>query len=1063
MSENKKPLPIIGAGGGSSKSGSSGGSSSASEDADTLRSRAMVSVLDLIGEGQIGGLVNGAQSVYLGDLPLQNADLSYNFNGVTWEFRNGTQDQTPINGFTDIETPYNISQQVKNGLPITFGISNPNTDQVRVIMLFPALTSTDTSTGDIHGATVKYKFQLAYNGGSFNDVAVDGGETEITLTGKKNGKYQRNHTITLPKPGTNYQIRAVRISADSSTYYQNDTYVDSYFEIVNSKLSYPNSALFGISIDSSQFDKVPDRSFLVRGMYIRIPTNYDPDQNTYSGTWDGTFKLGVTSNPAWILYDILTNTRYGLGGFISASQINRGKIYQIGRYCDGLVSNGVGGMEPRFAINTAIATRADAYQVVRDIASAFRGMVFWSGGMVNATQDAPADPIKLFSTSNVVDGLFTYTGSARKDRHSVAQITYNNPDDHYKQNIEYVEDASLIQKYGVRKYESVAFGCTSRSQAHRIGQWVLYSESAETDIITFSVGLDSALLIPGDIVKIQDQYRAGRRMSGRITGATATSIKLDAPVTLNTGTGGNLISIMMPDGTFVDRQINETGTVSTVTFTSGLVSLPVPNAIWIITQPDLKPFLARVSEIKQNDDGLTLQIGCTEHNPSKFGAIEEGLVLDDPDNTVLDPTFSTPENMQIDESTYFSSPGNLGTKLHVSWEGKSPRYEVSWRRVDVASNWTVETVTMAQYELLNAADDGRYDFSVVGISVSGRRSEALVGTYQVLGSKNPPGPPTNLTAQGDFRSVILQWANPSNLDLDHVEIYENSENTTETATRIAKVTGTQFTRMGLPGLVTRYYWAKAVNKRGLMSQFNSNLGTSAITLQATHEDVVKQFVDESLLVPDLVSNIHANQAVVDQLQGYFDKAAETQTKVNQYEARIAAVETFVSSFDDGTTQYATKEDLLQAKNETQQAVIDHVMGVMAGPTGTIATEITKLRTEVDGKFSAIAITAETINGLSSQYTVKIDNNGYVAGFGLASTSSNGVPTSEFLILADRFAIAQPNQGQGVQFPFVVTSVNGVPRVSMNSAFITEIIAAILKSPDNKFRIDLQNKLISIEV
>lgn len=1055
-----KGIPISGAGG-SGKGGASSSSSVPSEDPDTIRSRAMVSVLDLIGEGQIGGLVDGAKSVFLGDLPLMNADSSYNFQGVSWDMRNGTQDQTPISGFGAVETPYNSSAQVKNGIPVTFGVSTPNADQVRIIVMLPSLMSTDQSTGDIHGSNVSYKFQIAYSNGSFADIAPNGASSAvITINAKKNGKYQRAHTFTLPKPGADYQFKMIRLSADSTTYNQCDTYLDSYYEIVDSKLSYPNSVLFGITIDSSQFDKVPERSFLVRGLYVRVPTNYNPDTNLYSGSWDGTFKLAVTSNPAWILYDLLTNSRYGLGSFINASQINKGKLYQIGRYCDGLVSNGLGGTEPRFAINTAIATRADAYKVVSDIASAFRGMVFWSGGQVNMSQDSPSDPVKLFSCANVVDGLFTYTGSARKDRHSVALITYNNPDDHYKQNIEYVEDQELIEKLGIRKYESVAFGCTSRSQAHRVGQWVLYSEKAETDIISFNVGPDAALLIPGDIVKIQDQYKAGRRESGRIMGATANSITLDNPTTLPVG--ANTISIMMPDGTFADRPINETGVVTTVTFTSGLVTMPVANAIWIISNPDLTPVLGRVVEIKQNEDG-TLGVGCSRHNPSKFGAIEEGLILDKPDNTVLDPTYSTPETMVIDETTYFSSPGNLGTKLHVSWQGKSPKYEMSYRRSDVAENWKMETLSLTEFELLNALDNAKYDFSVVGISVTGRRSEALVGTYTVLGSSNPPNPPTLLTAQGDFRSIILSWANPNNLDLDYTAVYENTINDSSTASRIARVSGTQFVRTGLPGLVTRYYWVKAVNKRGLTSQFNSNLGASAMTLQATHDDVVKQFVDESLLVPYLVSGFNANQAVVTQLQSYFDKAAETQTKVDQYAARIAAVETFVSQFDDGTANFATKEELLQAKNETQQAVVDHMMGVMTGPTGAIATEVSKLKTEVDGKFASIAITAETINGLSSQYTVKIDNNGFVSGFGLASTNNNGVPSSEFLVLADRFAIAQPNQGEGVTYPFVVTSVNGVPRISMNSAFITEIVSAILKSPDNKFRIDLQNKLISIEV
>ena len=1052
---------IAGAGGGGGKGGSSGSSSTPTEDADSLQSRAMVSVLDLICEGQIGGLVNGAQSVFLGDLPLMNSDSTYNFKGVTWEMRNGTQDQSPIKGFNGIETPYNANTQVKNTSPFTFAVSSPNTDQVRVVMTFPQLTEVDTKTGDTHGTKVQYKFQISNNGAGFVDIAPVGETAVITVSGKKNGKYQRAHTLNLPT-GKNFQIKVIRLSADSaSSYVNNDSYVDSYYEIVDAKLNYPNSAIFGISIDSSQFSKIPDRSYLVDGMYIRVPSNYNAETGEYSGTWDGSFKLAVSSNPAWILYDLLLNKRYGLGQYVSASQVNIGKLYQIGRYCDGLVSDGMSGQERRFQINTVIAQRNDAYKVIKDISSAFRGMVFWSAGQVNMTQDSPADPVALFNNSNVVDGLFTYQGTARKDRHSVAQITYNDPENNYKQAIEYVEDPELIKKFGIRKAESVAFGCTSRGQAHRVGQWVLYSEKAETDITYFDVGIDAAFVMPGDIVKIQDQYRAGRRNSGRLVNCTLLGATLDAPVTLSSGV--NLISIMMPDGTYVDRNINETGTVQNITFNKSLTALPVANAIWIVTQPDLSPVLARVIEIKQGDKLGQVRIAVAQHNPSKFAAIEAGMILDMPDTTVLDPTYSTPENMRIDETTYFVSPGNLGTKLHVSWEGKSPRYILSWRRSDVGGNWTTTTLTTTTFDLEGVADNGVYDFSVIGVSVTGRNSEALVGTYTVLGSSNPPGPPTNLVAVGDFRAVLLSWANPSAIDLDHIEVYENSANDVATASLIARVTGTQFTRSGLPGLVTRYYWLKAVNKRGLASQYNSNVGTSATTLQATHDDVVKQFVDQSMLVPELVAGLEANQGLVDQLQNYFDKASAVDKAVNDLKPRLAALETWKSSVDDGTTQYVTQEQLQQSKNDTQQAVIDTLTATMTGPSGAIARAVNQLKTTVDNQFASLKITAETVNGLQSQYTVKIDNNGYVSGFGLASDSSNGVPTSEFMVLADRFAIAQPNQGSGATYPFIVTSVNGIPRVSMNSAFITEIIAAIMKSPDNKFRIDLQNKLISIEV
>lgn len=1058
-------IAIAGSGGGGGKGGATAGSTPTEAD-DTVQSRAKVAVLDLLGEGQIGGLVNGAQSVYLDDTVLQNPDGTYNYKGVTWESRNGTQDQSVIEGFPDIETPYNVSLRVRNDSPYTFTVSSADTDQVRVIVTIPSLMTTDKTTGDITGAKVEFEFAVATDGGAFMPVAIDSlGTTRVTIQAKSRQKYQCQYLITLPKPGSNWQIRMTRISADvTDGLTNNETYLDSYYEIINSKLNYPNSALFGIRIDSEQFNSIPARAYVVDGLFVKVPSNYNAETRLYTGTWDGTFSLAVTGNPAWVLYDILLNKRYGLGNFITEDQVSKAKLYEIGRYCDQLVPDGFGGQEPRFVINTVIAEKADAYKVIMDICSVFRGMAYWNGGQVTCMYDGPTEPSMLYTCANVKDGLFNYSGSARKDRHSVVHVTWNDPTDNYKQRIEYVEDPELIASMGIRKVETLAFGCTSRGQAHRVGKWLLYTEKVETELISFTVGIDSMFVIPGEVVKIHDQWKAGKRNGGRLKDCTLYGATLDKSVSLPTG-ALSTISIMLEDGTFADRTIQETGDVTNITFDTPLPSLPLPNAIWMVSDPELEPVLGRVVSVTQGEKMGEFVIACAMHIPTKYVAIEQGLSLDIPNNTVLDPTYSTPSSLIIDETTYLAAPGSLGIKLHVSWIGKSPQYEVSWRSSNAngASNWTTTTVTVAQFDLEGVLAETAYDFIVIGISATGKRSAPLEGTYTVLGTTNPPGPPTALTATGDFRSIILNWANPSAIDLSHIEVWENTVDDVATASKIAEAAGTRFVRSGLPGLATRYYWIKAVNKRGLKSQFNSNVGTSAMTLQATHDDIVQQFVDESLLAPTLTSTISQYDAAVSQLMDFFDKVAALQTTVSGYETRMEAVETFVSTASSPTGQFATKEELIQAKNDTQQAVIDHMDGVMLGDTGAIATAITNLKTQLDTQLASLQITAEVLDGLKAQYTVKIDNNGYVAGFGLASDATDGVPKSEFLVLADRFAIAQPNSGQGTTYPFIVTSVNGQPRISMNSAFITEIVAAILKSPDNKFQIDLQNKLISIEV
>ncbi|ELK9319106.1 DUF1983 domain-containing protein [Salmonella enterica] len=829
----KKRLPLLIAGAGGKKSSSS--SRTPVEADDTVNSRAMASILDLLGEGVIGGLVDGAKSIFIDDLPILNEDGSANYSGITWDFRDGSQDQTPMDGFDFVETPKSINIQLKKTHEVTVSIDNDEADRVRVILKFPSLRSVDKKSGDTNGTTVKYKFQIANGDGTFADVVAEGEKSvEVALTAKKTGVYYRSYELKLPKPGRAYKVRVIRLTDDSKTQYlYNDTWVDSIGEIVDTPMNYPNSALVGLKVNSEQFgSSMPSRSYLVRGLKIRVPSNYNENTNTYVGVWDGTFKLLSSSNPAWILFDVLTNARYGLGQFVSESMIDLGQMYQIGRYCDEEVDDGFGGKEKRFAINTQITSRQDAYRLIQDIAGAFRGMVFWAGGMVNVMQDSPSDPVMMFTNANVKDGLFSYKGSARKHRPSVALVTYNNKEDGYKQNIEYVEDQEAMRRYGERKTEVVAFGCTSRGQAHRVGLWLLYTARMESDVITFTAGLDASFLMPGETVLIQNKYRSGKRNSGRIMSFNKSSITLDAPVSLKKS--GSYIRILNQEGKIVERDILETGeNITKVTFSKSLASgeMPVMNGIWTITEPDLEPMRVRVINVAQGDAQGSFDVTVVQNNPSKYEAIDNGATLIPENNTVLDPTYSKPTNLQVTEGTYISSPGNLSIKLIATWEGKSAEYWISWRRSDEnnVSNWQSARVTEEQYEIINIAENGQYDIQLYAVSFSGKKTEIISTVYKVQGTMTPPGAPTALTAVGDYRNVILNWVNPDSIDLDHINVYASQTNDLDTAKLIAEAASTTFTHAGLGDSETWFYWVRAANKRGMLSPPNSNLGTEAMT------------------------------------------------------------------------------------------------------------------------------------------------------------------------------------------------------------------------------------------
>lgn len=962
----KKRLPLLIAGAGGKKS--SGSSRTPVEADDTVNSRAMASILDLLGEGVVGGLINGAKSIFIDGVALENEDGSFNYSGVTWDFRDGSQDQSPMPGFDFVETPKAVNTQLKTTNAVTVAIDNDDADRVRVIMKFPSLRSIDKKTGDTNGTSVQFKFQLANGNGSFYDVIATGeSSSDVKLTAKKTGVYYRSYEIQLPKPGRAYKVRVLRLSADSNDQYLfNDTWVDSIGEIVDTPMNYPNSVLVGLKVNSEQFgSSMPSRSYLIRGLKIRVPSNYDENTNTYNGVWDGTFKLLSSSNPAWILFDLLTNARYGLGKFVSESMIDLGQLYQIGRYCDEEVDDGFGGKEKRFAINTQITSRQDAYRLIQDIAGAFRGMVFWAGGMVNIMQDSPSDPVMLFTNANVKDGLFTYKGSARKDRPSVALITYNNKQDGYKQNVEYVEDQEAMARYGERKTEAVAFGCTSRGQAHRVGLWLLYTARMESDMITFTAGLDASFLMPGETVLIQNKYRAGKRNSGRIVSFTKNSITLDAPVSLKKS--GSFIRIINQEGKIVERDINETGdNITKVTFKTALATAdqPVANGVWTITEPDLVPMRARVVAIAQGETPGSFDITVVQNNASKYQAIDNGAALVPENTTVLDPTYSKPSNLVISEGTYLSSPGNLSVKLMLAWEGKSPEYWVSWRRSDEGnvSNWQSARATEEQYEIVNVAENGRYDFQLYSVSFGGKKSEIITAVYQVKGTMTPPGAPTSLTAVGDYRNVVLNWVNPDSVDLAQINVYASKTNKLDTATLIAQAATTTFTHAGLGDNETWYYWIRAVNKRGMVGQPNSNLGTEATTRDVL--SFLKDKITSSELGKELLDEIDskATQEAVDNAIG------EVQNSVNesiqQVENDLAQTSSEIKAQVDSVNQ-SLKEDI----KTVNQTIVDNIDTV----NQTINTNISNVNNQIEAAKQSIkdgdaALSQEIKNAQSSLTT-----------------------------------------------------------------------------------------------
>lgn len=748
---------IAGAGGGGGGKGGSGSSAThvATEARDSMRSTAYAQVIDLVSEGEIEGLVDGMKSIYLNDTPIQNPDGSYNFSGISVDTRPGTQSQSYIAGFPAVENEISVQLQVKTTTPIVKTVTNQNVNAVRVTVAIPALSYQDPSTGDINPTSVQYKIQVQTNGGGY----VDATDT-ITVSGKTSGRYERAHRIPVGGTGP-WDIKLVRLTADSTqTNLQNQTWWSSYTEIIDAKLRYPNSALVALRIDASQFQSIPSRSYDLKLLRIPVPTNYDPIARTYSGVWDGTFKMAWTDNPAWCFCDLLLTDRYGLGRFIQSDNVDKWALYQIARYCDELVPNGYGGFEPRFTCNVYIQSRQDAYKVLQDFASCFRAMTYWASNAITCVQDSPTDATQLYTTANVVDGMFQYQGTSSKARHTVALVRWNDPDDMYRQKVEYVEDREGIARYGYIQTDVVGFGCTSRGQANRVGRWLLYSERLETDSVTFKVGLEGAVSRPGQVIKIADSQRAGSRQGGRVTSATTTSITVDSAPT---GAYGGSLSVVLDDGSVqTSTVVGGNGLVLNVS--PAFTTAPAAGAIWVLSTSTIEAQTFRVVSIAELE-GSIYEISAIAHEPNKYAAIENNLVLEPRSYSILTDPPPAPEHVTIEESLYQSS-SEVRTRVTFSWTSVSyaDSYSVSYS-IDGGNYINLPTTTINSVDL-NDAQPGKYTVKVYSLSTIGRRSVSPgLATAQVFGKTAPPADVANFSLIPMAGQAMLTWDLPTDLDV----------------------------------------------------------------------------------------------------------------------------------------------------------------------------------------------------------------------------------------------------------------------------------------------------------
>ncbi|EHI0250383.1 DUF1983 domain-containing protein [Escherichia coli] len=921
--------------------GRKGGSSSSrtpTEQPDDLQSVAKAKILVALGEGEFAGQLTG-KDIYLDGTALENADGSQNFSGVTWEFRPGTQAQKYIQGIPGTENEISVGTEVSSTTGWTHTFTNTQLSAVRLRLKWPSLFKQEDD-GDLVGYSINYAIDLQTDGGTWQTVL------NTSVTGKTTSGYERSHRIDLPQAGSTWTVRLRKLTADANSAKIGDTMtLQSYTEVIDAKLRYPNTALLYIEFDSSQFNgSIPQISCEPRGRVIRVPDTYDPETRTYSGTWTGAFKWAWTDNPAWIFYDLVVSDRFGLGNRLTAANIDKWTLYQVAQYCDQPVPDGKGGSgtEPRYTCNVYVQERNDAYTVLRDFAAIFRGMTYWGGDQIVALADMPRDVDYSYTRANVVNGRFTYSGSTTKTRYTTALVSWSDPGNAYADAMEPVFEQDLVARFGTNQLEMTAIGCTRQSEANRKGRWGILTNNKDR-VVSFDVGLDGNIPQPGYIIAVADELLSGKVMGGRISAVNGRVITLDRD---SAAVAGSRLMVNLPSGASQSRTIQSVNGRA-VTVTTAYSETPAVESVWIVESDELYAQQYRVISVADNNDG-TFSITGAFHDPDKYARIDTGAIIDQRPISVIPPgNQSPPANITISSFSVVQQNISVET-MRVSWDQaqNAIAYEAQWRRND--GNWVNVPRTSTTSFDVPGIYAGRYLVRVRAINAAEISSGWGYSEEKTLTGKvgNPPKPVGFIASENVVFGIELNWGFPANTDDTlKTEIQYSLTGTDDDAMLLADVPYPQrkYQQMGLKAGQIFWYRAQLVDRSGNESGYTDFVRGQASIDVSDITDAILEDMKGSDTVKDLIENaVDTNEKIAgmaDDIKQANDELELQAQEIAKNAQDIGQVQTSVNELS------STVGDVSSSLSELEQTVatadtalgqrIDSISVSMDGMTGGV--------------------------------------------------------------------------------------------------------------------------------
>lgn len=844
-----------------------GGSSHTPVEAkETGRSFQILRMLEVISEGEIEGLVDDMNSVYLDKTPLCNKDGSFNFKNVSVYANAGTQDQDVLKEFNSVEKEINVGSKVLKDKPIIKTVTDANVNRVRMTLGVERLLKQEDN-GDTNPTSVTMSVEILKN----NSIV---GSYTHTFNGKYSNTYREMFDITVPKAP--FSIRVSRVEPDSLTNkLQNSCFWASYTEIIDKEFAYPNTALVGIKIDSEYFGNIPTRNYEINGLIIKVPSNYNPETHTYtSDFWNGSFKLAWTNNPAWVFYDLVTNTRYGMGKRLQEFNIDKWQLYAIGRYCDELVPDGFGGQEPRMTCNIWITDQRKAYDLINDICSIFRAMPVWNGQALTAIQDRKADPVWTYNNANTIGG-FTRQRSARKARHNTIQVEYIDASDFYEKKVESVSDDVAVARFGENVKKITAFGCTSRGQAYRTGRWILETEKLETETITFTVGQEGVMHLPYDVIEVADSQYAGVNVGGRVLAVNDTQLTLDRPIEID---DNSYLSYVSGKGVTENVKIvsfDKRNNIATVA--KNLNGIP-ELTVWGLSTKRITTGLYRAISIKENDnaEGKTYTITALQHVPEKEEIVINGTHFDPKPQTIYGDVIDAEINYNGSRLTV---NGKVNGSFNVLSSNSIASYTVKLLRD--GSLVYIEKGLATPDIKVDDLENGIYEAQILAYNDKNQLLNQYTKTFTI----DRPPIVTGIEVVGNLSSIILTWNFVD--DTTQTEIWCSETDDINTAQLVERITGAYYSHE-VGAKKVRYYWLR--NKRGVnvgkFDQVQGRKGESGVDINAELEvlnkelskNIVNEIIDTALPARKLGMTLYVDNLDVNVYQGQKQVYDETTNK-----------------------------------------------------------------------------------------------------------------------------------------------------------------------------------------